>query len=592
MQSIPTVLLFDRFRKKSKKNNVQDTPVTQEAPEKKEKESEVKNEKVDVKKYITEVSLIKEGGDYVLNGMITADKHYPKLAVAFSCSYEERGVRYFMPVYVFKYEDVGPDNPVNFFLRFIDVFSDLKFLDFVFLDEYDGNITKDNFYTYHQIGSALYEYDEVFKTSATAQENKSSQDDNQAGFKYLDDLIHSGSKEVTLDTDIVQSDIVKYDIGVTVDVDDITIDGNGHSIDARSLTPHFAILSKNVTLKNFVFLNGTSKVVAGSILVRNSDVVNIINCTFDNCVSKDGGGAIFNNDASVLIRDCIFRGNASTSGAAILNVKNLKIEGTVFEENYAENEAGAISNQKDGNVMISNSKFINNKSNLITGAVSNFGNMKIDNTLFNKNHAKGQTGALIGYPDSNTEIKNVEFRDNSADVDVGAVVTDHGILNISNSNFINNRANNNAGALSNVGGEVNIDNVMFEDNHADNAGAVLMLQNGLLKMFKTQFINNSSDSNGGALYLDGKSFIKTVLFDSNKSKHGGALFNHDEAKLEGVYFKNNVSDNEGAAIFNSQLALIQVADSKFENNRSGVGKSIYGENPDGVIITNCDISDE
>ena len=589
MQSIPTVLLFDRFRKKSKKNKL---PNTHDTSEKKKKEPEVKNEKVDVKKYITEASLIKEGEDYVLNGMITTDKYYPKLAVAFSCSYEERGVRYFMPVFVFKFENVNPNNPVNFFLKFIDVFSELKFLDFVFLDEYDDNITKDNFYTYHQIGSALYEFDEIFKTSATTQANNTSSGDNQAGFKYLDDLIHSGSKEVILDMDIVQSDIEKYDIGVTVDVDDITIDGKGHSIDARSLTPHFAILSKNVTLKNVVFLNGTSKAVAGSILVRNSDVVNIIDCTFDNCVSKDGGGAIFNNDASILIKDCIFKNNASTIGAAILNVKNLKIEGTVFDENHAENEAGAISNQKDGNVMISNSKFINNKSNLITGAVSNFGNMKIINTFFNKNHAKGQTGALIGYPDSNTEITKVEFRDNSADVDVGAVVIDHGILNISNSNFINNTANNNAGALSNVGGEVNINNVKFEGNHANNAGAVLMLQNGLLKMFKTQFINNFADSNGGASYLDGKSFMKTVLFDSNKSKHGGALFNYDEAKLEGVYFKNNVSDKEGAAIFNSQLALIQVVDSKFENNRSGVGKSIYGENPDGVIITNCDISEE
>ena len=53
-------------------------------------------------------------------------------------------------------------------------------------------------------------------------------------FKYLDDLIHSGVKEIVLDSDIVLSDgeESQYLKGIKLDVDDITIDGKGHSIDA------------------------------------------------------------------------------------------------------------------------------------------------------------------------------------------------------------------------------------------------------------------------------------------------------------------------------------------------------------------------
>lgn len=54
-------------------------------------------------------------------------------------------------------------------------------------------------------------------------------------FKYLDDLIHSGAKEIVLDSDIVLGDgeESEYEDGIRLDVDDLIIDGNGHGIDAR-----------------------------------------------------------------------------------------------------------------------------------------------------------------------------------------------------------------------------------------------------------------------------------------------------------------------------------------------------------------------
>ena len=54
-------------------------------------------------------------------------------------------------------------------------------------------------------------------------------------FKYLDDLIHSGVKEIVLDSDIEldpNNERREYLNGIKLDVDDLTIDGNGHAIDA------------------------------------------------------------------------------------------------------------------------------------------------------------------------------------------------------------------------------------------------------------------------------------------------------------------------------------------------------------------------
>ena len=55
-------------------------------------------------------------------------------------------------------------------------------------------------------------------------------------FKHLDNLIHSGLKEISLDIDIVLDDDerLEYGEGISLDIDDLLIDGNGHTIDARS----------------------------------------------------------------------------------------------------------------------------------------------------------------------------------------------------------------------------------------------------------------------------------------------------------------------------------------------------------------------
>ena len=71
-------------------------------------------------------------------------------------------------------------------------------------------------------------------------------------FKYLDDLIHSGVKEIILDSNIVLSndEASEYLEGINLDVDDLVIDGNGHSIDACGKTRIFHSTSKNITIKN------------------------------------------------------------------------------------------------------------------------------------------------------------------------------------------------------------------------------------------------------------------------------------------------------------------------------------------------------
>ena len=70
------------------------------------------------------------------------------------------------------------------------------------------------------------------------------------GFKYLDGLIHSGEKEIVLDADILLEDGEESQFlnGIELDIDFLTIRGDGHSIDACGKTRIFDVTAMSVKL--------------------------------------------------------------------------------------------------------------------------------------------------------------------------------------------------------------------------------------------------------------------------------------------------------------------------------------------------------
>ena len=71
-------------------------------------------------------------------------------------------------------------------------------------------------------------------------------------FRDFDDLIHSGANEIVLDSDIILSDDEEseYLDGIRLDVDNLIIDGNNHSIDAYGKARIFLIVANNIAIKN------------------------------------------------------------------------------------------------------------------------------------------------------------------------------------------------------------------------------------------------------------------------------------------------------------------------------------------------------
>ncbi len=138
----------------------------------------------------------------------------------------------------------------------------------------------------------------------------------------------------------------------------------------------------------------------------------------------------------------------------------------------------------EGTLTITHSRFINNTSVYVAGAIYNWGTLTIFNSTLKDNRA-------------------TEFNKNGGHG--GAIVND-GILTVINSLLYNNQAYDNGGAIYNDG-TLTITNSVLQNNHATIYG-------------------------GGAVCNYGKSTITYSTLDNNSAKYGGAIYNYDLTLIE------------------------------------------------------------
>ena len=253
------------------------------------------------------------------------------------------------------------------------------------------------------------------------------------------------------------------------------------------------------------------------------------------------GGAV-STQGGLEISDSSFTGNTTDAdgGAIRVNVTNgqlTKIQNTTFSENeaigYDVADSGAVS-IGNGDVVIDNSKFLNNEAKV--------------------------AGAIYAYTGNNhyvnVSIKNSVFDGNTADA-IGAV-----------GNFASAR---NADTLK--AGGMTIENTDFKNNKAtasnnDGAGALFLGSESQTSITGGEFTGNTSASRGGAI-----------------SMRTNDLGNHSTANLDinGVLFERNTAATQGGAIFNTfynsktNSRAVTIASSRFNSNEAAFGGAIYND---------------
>ncbi|MBR0058006.1 MAG: right-handed parallel beta-helix repeat-containing protein [Methanobrevibacter sp.] len=387
----------------------------------------------------------------------------------------------------------------------------------------------------------------------------------------------------------------------------VTIDGQGHTIDAKNSRYIFNIIGQFVTLKNIVFKNTNYR----AINIDNSNV-QILNCTFDNntdravglsgsatnCVIDNctfiNGQGIYSDAFGAVIRNSIFKNNTAPSGGAIqIAADSNVIENCEFINNTATN-GGAIYFKYDpcrGTLTVKNSKFIENEANR-GGAIysqnaitwntnweSKSNTVNVISSVFSKNKAV-QDPELGGPEISSSPAFNV---DDSTSRDGGLYYDEIDSI-----------------FQSVTGGEINLD----KDYSITSGPIIIDKLTGILTINGN---NHTIDANGNQVFnfllhdASNKIIINDLIIKNAKSSSNGASIyiqayststtNFNLAVFNNCDFINSTTSNTGGAVYitlsrSGKNPGVIFKDCEFKYNTAANAGSIYVNTPISLYCQN------
>ena len=427
--------------------------------------------------------------------------------------------------------------------------------------------------------------------------------------------------------------------GITINKD-ITIDGKGHTIDAKNLGRIFSIGEGfTVTLTNATLING--RAVEGG-AIYNDGSLTLSDVKLSDNAADSYGGAVFNN-GELVVSDSVFdsndivnRGSASVDygGAAIYNWYDgvLTVSGANFTnniKNYKNGDrlVGAIATI--GDATISDSYFVNNAGRW-GGAISTAGyllagddvnTLTVSGSTFKENG--GLYGAGIFVAGSDFTVSDCVFDKNSAfgkgdmtpnnNNGAAIVVTDTGkdiTGAITGSNFTNNKAQY-GGAIYICEGNIAISDSLFENNSADVEGGAIdidsAINNPVVTVENSKFVNNTPQAihNSKELHLGIETFTDLQnaidLVDGILTLDSDIVMTDDEAAgfVGGVAInKDIVIDGKGHTISAEDLGRIfsigegftvTLTNATLINGKADKGGAIY--NDGSLTLSDVKLSD-
>ena len=261
-----------------------------------------------------------------------------------------------------------------------------------------------------------------------------------------------------------------------------------------------------------------------------------------------------------------------TEGVHIYIWQDITIDGKGYTINFNQKE-NCIHIEPSCTVVLKNIILINSTTK--EGAIYNNGNLILENTTFNYNHANSTGGAIFN--DGNLNITGSTFNYNHANSTGGAIFND-GNLTINNSTFTNNTADHGGGAICN-GGNLNINNSTFTNNTADHGGGAIANYEGDLTINNSTFNQNTAEMGGAIDNINGNLTINNSTFTNNNATYSGGAINNYEGDLN--VSQSVLTDNTGIRTIHTDGGGVVVADGNYWGNNT----------PDFTSLVNFEIGD-
>ena len=377
-------------------------------------------------------------------------------------------------------------------------------------------------------------------------------------FTELNALIQSASEgdTIVLDRDYAYYDSdIDYILGIQIHTNQLTINGNGHTINGSDKARIFAVGTLNnahspVENVNLYYINFVN--------ARNTEINNT-NPAYPGTKAKDSAFGAVEFYASGQIAYCNFFNNyAFCAGAlAIMGYGDgLTIWGCNFTNNTGFGQGGGAIRLRTHveNLWVMNSWFENNYGGTYGGAIhsdSGVGNQHctIYNCDFVNNRALNGAGGVF-FETPNGTVRDSRFVNNSAPYG-GGVYWNGYSGTVYNSNFTANNATTGGGIYCSGRSTTSITTSRFENNSAENGGGVYFDNSVGSSLYYCSFNNNTVSNDGGAVYCKGQFFrIEYSNFTKDSAaNNGGSLYLDVGAYVNNCSFHQEHADVDGGSIY-------------------------------------------
>ncbi|WP_458453753.1 hypothetical protein, partial [Methanobrevibacter sp.] len=400
--------------------------------------------------------------------------------------------------------------------------------------------------------------------------------------------------------------------------------------------PGYKDANVNITDTKFINNTNTGIEITG---IGEKEYSGDINLTLNNVNFTDNSENEFSistsnfKNANVNISNTKFINNDNIgikiNGLDNLGDVNMTLNNTEFKNNTGDRHLISINYFMDGNVNVSNTKFINNEKcaidiQCVVGSeFDNALNVTINNTEFKNNTGEGYQISITGYHNDYINITNTTFTNSSNTISIScAPYTEPGEINvtISDVEFRDNIDKNDNKliyiSLNNHNGNINISNTNFTNN---NVGIHVLgydnnQDNVTFTLHEVDFTNDYSTKlkENAILYIDNVyavnlnmscvNFTNMNLNNKDNDVYGSAVYIKSEdmnLNMSEVKFTNCTSYSQdynafGGAVYleskNSQGAIdLNMTDTVFTDCSANSGKdNVYG----GAIFVNYKSSPE
>lgn len=377
-----------------------------------------------------------------------------------------------------------------------------------------------------------------------------------------------------------------------------------------------------VLMDNCTFMRNVATLLAGGVMISNSDV-HLANSLFDeNESAAEGGNLAISNGSATIFDNVMVKGGKAIYGGGIEVYQNkvatsdlyCKFINTKFIENESSQRGGAflsVTYVKKSFIEFDSCQFVSNQSSA-GGAIYNLtrnsitedheANMSIKNSIFEYNTAQSSGGAVLNSAEGDTlnfYVDSCIFRNNSSLRDHpsagGAGILNAGVgegvnlfYNIRNTLFEENQSSGISGGIWNSsvspdqGTQGTVYNCRFIDNYAKHCCGGLgvaynygVYENCYFEGNSTSGIHPSLAGGGGAGFVLNKSIdlINTVFVENTSEQNGAALHLSGDGvyRLENIEFRNH----EGDALYAD--AEVEILNNTLRNNEVGIASNSNAE---------------